>query len=65
MRTGLDLRIHDRVSRRLLINLEEFQAAWQRWRPLDYAHISVTADEEVDDSRDGPAMKRCRCFPAG
>jgi len=65
MRAGLDLRIHDRVSRRLLINLEEFQAAWRRWRPLDYAHISITADEEVDDSHDGPTMKAVSLFSGG
>lgn len=65
MRSGLNLRIHDRVSRRLLINLEEFQVAWRLWRPLDYAHISVTADEEVDDSRHGSSMKAVSLFSGG
>ena len=43
-----DLVIHGEVSKTLLRNLEEFQAAWSSWYPELYEIIEITADKEVD-----------------
>jgi hypothetical protein len=58
MRDGTPLRLHGPVSRRLLQNLEEFQAAWHCWRPQDYHPIEILADREVDlePGEDGSAV---------
>lgn len=47
MSRGLDIHVRGRVSTRLLAHLEEFQAAWCRWRPRSYAKVHITADEET------------------
>ncbi len=49
MRNATDLRVHGSVSRSLLRNLDEFQAAWKCWRPDRYHAINVIADEEVTE----------------
>lgn len=49
MRQGCDLHIEGRVSRQLLINLEEFQRAWSMWVPQRYRPVRITATEELDD----------------
>ena len=51
MRESSDLIVHGDVSRKLLENLEEFQAAWSSWRPERYSRIEITADAETEDSR--------------
>lgn len=58
MREGTPLRLHGPVSRRLLQNLEEFQAAWHCWRPAEYRPIEILADQEVDPAprEDGSAV---------
>jgi hypothetical protein len=48
MQSGRNLRVHGRVSPSLLGNLEDFQAAWHRWRPGRYTPIAVLAEEEAD-----------------
>jgi hypothetical protein len=47
MREGRDLHIEAPVSRALLTNLEEFQAAWTKWMPQRYAKVALSADEET------------------
>jgi len=49
MRRHWDLHIDGRVSRQLLINLDELMAAWHMWMPAAYTPIRITASEEVDD----------------
>ena len=48
MRHGADLHVEGRVSRQLLVNLEEFQRAWSLWRPDRYRPVRVSCDEEVE-----------------
>lgn len=47
MRSGRDLYVQGRLSRRLLENLEEFQRAWSAWRPYWYRPVRIHCDEEV------------------
>jgi len=47
MRNATDIRVHGSVSLSLLRNLDEFQAAWNCWRPDRYHVINVIADEEI------------------
>jgi hypothetical protein len=47
MRLRQPLHVEGRVSRALLANLEDFQAAWQAWMPAQYAAVRITADEEI------------------
>ncbi|MDD3643811.1 MAG: hypothetical protein PHQ19_10155, partial [Candidatus Krumholzibacteria bacterium] len=49
MRESKDLVVHGEVSRKLLENLEEFQAAWSLWLPRRYTRIEIIADTESDD----------------
>lgn len=48
MRQGVDLHVEGRVSRQLLVNLEEFQRAWSLWRPGRYRPVRVSCDEEIE-----------------
>jgi hypothetical protein len=48
MRSATDIRVHGSVSLSLLRNLDEFQAAWNCWRPDRYHAVNVIADEEVE-----------------
>ena len=52
LRAGADLVVHGPVSPSLLRWLEEFQAAWCRWRPDRYQPVSVTADVEREEARE-------------
>lgn len=62
MREGRDIRIEGSVSSKLLSNLTEFQAAWNRWRP-DYFH---KVDLVPDTTRpDAPAMRGAVCAYSG
>jgi hypothetical protein len=49
MRNGWPLHVAGQVSRALLVNLAEFQAAWSLWVP-GYRQVEITADEEVPAS---------------
>jgi hypothetical protein len=54
MRKGLPLHIEGSVSRRLLVNLIEFQRAWSLWAPQLYRPVEVTCtaiSDEVPSSR--------------
>jgi hypothetical protein len=46
MRRGLDLHIGAPVSRHLLAQLDDYQAAWSSWCPKLFSRITVTADAE-------------------
>lgn len=48
MRNATNLRIHGSVSRSLIRNLDEFQVAWNCWRPHRYHPVKVIADEEIE-----------------
>ena len=50
MRLGRGLHIHGPVSRRLLINLEEFQAAQVSWFPKELKVVDINVDKEIDDA---------------
>jgi hypothetical protein len=50
MRSATALRVHGSVSRSLLRNLDEFQAAWSCWQPDRYHAINIIADEEVAEN---------------
>ncbi len=49
MRGAKNIKIHGSMSRSLLRNLDEFQVAWNCWRPDRYHIINVTADEEIEE----------------
>jgi hypothetical protein len=49
---GADLEVHGAVSPSLLRGLEEFQAAWCRWRPDRYRPFSVKAEVEREEARE-------------
>ena len=51
MTAANDLRIHGEVSPSLLRNLEEFQAAWNCWRPQKYTQIEIIADLEREQEK--------------
>ena len=52
MGAGADLEVHGAVSPSLLRGLEEFQAAWCRWRPDRYRPFSVRAEVEREEARE-------------
>jgi hypothetical protein len=54
MRHATDLHVEGRVSRELLINLEEFQRAWCAWRPDVYRPIRISCDEELEPAAPSP-----------
>lgn len=56
MRSGRDLHVRGRLSRRLLRNLEEFQRAWCAWRPYWYRPVRIGCDEEVPEA--APSLQR-------
>jgi hypothetical protein len=47
MRLRRPLHVAGKVSRTLLANLEEFQAAWHAWLPGQYVPVPLSADEEI------------------
>jgi len=55
MGSGVDLEVHGAVSPSLLRGLEEFQAAWCRWRPDRYRPFSVRVEVEREEARAAPA----------
>lgn len=57
MQEGHDVYIEGRISSRLLLNINELQTAWARWRPSKYKVVSITAREYTETHlRDGPAI---------
>lgn len=51
MSRGADLHVQGRVSPSLLKNLDEFQNAWQVWRPEVYRRVNIHADCETEEPR--------------
>jgi hypothetical protein len=51
MAADADLEVHGGVSPSLLRGLEEFQAAWCRWRPERYSPFAVKAEVEREEAR--------------
>jgi hypothetical protein len=49
MAHGEPVRIHHRVHRSLLENLDEYQDVWSTWLPDRLCRVEVVADEEVAD----------------
>ena len=47
MQSGSNLFVHGQVSRKLLANLEYFQAVWHNWMPFRYSSVRIEADLEV------------------
>jgi len=54
MRHGIELHVEGRLSRQLLINLEEFQRAWALWRPGRYRPVRISCDEEIEPDPPSP-----------
>lgn len=54
MREGRRLQIKGSVSRHLLGNLVEYQAAWRKWKPAIYSCIDITVDEIRDTAEKSP-----------
>lgn len=48
MAAGVPVHVHGAVTRQLLANLDEWQAAWSSWRPERYRRVQITVDEVVD-----------------
>jgi hypothetical protein len=61
MRRGVPLRVQGAVTRRLLVNLEELQAAWHCWRPRRYQPVPIIPDREIAGAGrpDGRAAVAC------
>ncbi|WP_136683074.1 hypothetical protein [Falsirhodobacter xinxiangensis] len=55
MRSGEPLQIEGDVSRRLLQNLDEFQAVYRAWMPRSWKQVDITARNEVTVAPD-PAL---------
>jgi len=55
MRKGRPLHIEGSISRRLLVNLVEFQRAWSLWAPRLYQPVEVTCSVICDES---PSLRR-------
>ena len=49
MEQGSNIKVHGQVSPSLLRNLEEFQAAWNRWKPKWYQKVEISADVEKEN----------------
>ena len=47
MESRSNLFVHGPVSRKLLANLEYFQAVWHNWMPSRYSSVRIEADREV------------------
>lgn len=58
MQSKQDLHIEGPISRSLLRNLEEFQEAWSKFRPI-YEPIEITAADEINDM---PSKMDCGAF---
>ena len=65
MRKGIDLHIDGRVSRELLINLEEFQRAWVMWAPTTYRAVRITCREEIPEAAAAAARVAVAAFSGG
>lgn len=52
MRENCGLHVEGPVSERLLLNLDRFQAWWNRWRPDLYKIVPLSADTEVSGRPD-------------
>ena len=48
MRTSSDIIVHGTVSPSLLVNLEEFNAAWSDWLPKRFSNIDIYTEEEKE-----------------
>ncbi len=44
MKKKLDIHVKGGVSKSLLINLDEYQAIWNKWCPKEYSIIKITVD---------------------
>jgi hypothetical protein len=54
MRSGVSqVALHGTVSRTLLMNLEELQLVWSRWRPQVYSQVEFLPDNIIDDVPEG------------
>lgn len=60
MAEGRDIRLHGPATSALLLNLEEFQAAWSRWLPANYRPVGI----EVDSAIDSPVLLKRRSISA-
>jgi hypothetical protein len=65
MRTGERLIVHGPLSRSCLYNLEEFQAAWNLWRPSLYFHIDIVPSEVIDLPIQKTGRKALAAFSGG
>lgn len=54
MRYATDIEVHGPVSPSLLRHLDEFQVAWNLWRPARYHAFEVIVDEEIEPDRVAP-----------
>jgi hypothetical protein len=64
MRNRARIHVHGRVSRSLIVNLFEFQSAWQCWRPEKYVRVRIGADEE-GESEPPPGREAALCAFTG
>jgi hypothetical protein len=47
MADGRDIRLHGPATRTMLLNLAEFQLAWNRWLPAVYRPVQIEADTVI------------------
>lgn len=64
MRAPADLIVHGIVSPSLMQNLDEFQSAWESWRPSWYTRIEILADKE-DETESIPNRAGVAAFSGG
>ena len=65
MRSSTDVFVHGQVSQSLLRNLEEFQAAWNCWRPDKYTRIEIMAEDEQEKEKINNSNAAVLAFSGG
>ena len=65
MALGRDLTIDGPLTRGLMLNLQEYQAAWARWMPDRFHPIDIQARELVADEAFRPERRFVVPFSGG
>jgi hypothetical protein len=64
MQTGVEVRVHGKVSPSLLRNLAEYQAAWVAWMPT-LRSVMIRADQEEETAPSEPREDAVLAFSGG
>lgn len=65
MKSALPLHVHGPMTTTGLINLEEIQQVWLRWKPERYSHICILPDRVLDRRRVLQPSRAIAAFSGG